>query len=602
VVICPNCHAENRSGAKFCKSCATRLPVSSPVTRPLGFDPTADPKATLAFSAALNGSPDNNQATRRMASSARSGTRPLNSPDAFGPRPVGAIFGDTFLYENLVFSDEHQHRYSVRQVNVSDDLQIRVCPNPDCGAVFPPRSTAPEKFCTDCGKTLERGGKDLVLIESKAPIPEAIVRVAAKGLSHGGVRAPLATFVERLGGLPRHCMIVNRIGPLEAPADALQAMQWGIRLARGMDYLHDNGVTFNGQAELSCLGMATGGPVWANFLCCQHHPDGYVSERQADARALALLIFQWLTGQATYTPHTNLSPAVQAAFDAALGASGLESGLALADALDQAAVELSLPQAVDFEVGRASNVGRVRTLNEDSLLCVEINRIQQSVSRPLGVFVVADGMGGHTAGEIASSTIVNVIAQRAFQDLLPGQISQSPGQESERWLRQAVEAANHQVYTLRKSAGTDMGSTLVAATLEGNRACVAHVGDSRAYRVTPAAIQRLTIDHSLVERLVANRQITREEARHHPQRNVIYRTVGDKANVEVEVGVHMLSVGDWLVLCSDGLVGPVEDETIARLVREAASPQAACEALIQAANDGGGEDNISVIVVKIIQP
>lgn len=607
MVICPNCHAENRSGAKYCKSCATRLPVSSAITRPLGYDPNASKTNILpTFPPAGNseggGEQSNNQATRRIAPPSRTGTRPLQPADPFARRPTGAIFGDTFIQESVIFSDEHQHRYSVRQLNVSEDLHIHVCSNPDCGAVFPPRSSAPEKFCTDCGKPLHRGGSNLVLIEARSPIPDNIIRMAAKGLSHGSVRAPLAAFVERLAGQPRHCLVVNRIGALENPKDSAQAIRWGVRLARGLDYLHDNGVTFAGQIDGSWLGMVNERPVWANFTGCQHHPEGYVADRLPDTRGLARLIFHWLTGKSAYERDPNLPPSVQQVFDTILEKSTLSSGLDLAEALEQVVDELASIQTVAYEVGRSSHVGRVRTLNEDSLVCLELDRIQQSISQPAGVFVVADGMGGHTAGEIASGTIVNVIARRALQDWLSGHLSGKPGTDGPAWLRQAVEAANHEVYALRRSAGSDMGSTLVAVAMEGNKAYIAHVGDSRAYRINANTVQRLTVDHSLVERLIATHQITREEARHHPQRNVIYRTIGDKAGLEVDITIQMLSVGDHLLLCSDGLIGPVDDDTIGRIVRKAASPQAACDELIRAANEGGGEDNISVIVVKIIQP
>jgi protein phosphatase len=216
----------------------------------------------------------------------------------------------------------------------------------------------------------------------------------------------------------------------------------------------------------------------------------------------------------------------------------------------------------------------------------------------MGVFVVADGMGGHAAGELASGTIVNIIARKALAELMPAQ-AEKPACED--WLRQAVQAANQEVFTLRKSKGTDMGSTLVSAVLEGNRAYIAHVGDSRAYLIQASGIQQITIDHSLVERLVATHQITRQEARHHPQRNVIYRTVGDRSEIEVEITVRKLAVGDQLLLCSDGLSGMVDDEVIQDIVLQSTSPQAACEALINAANAAGGEDNVTAILIKITQ-
>jgi serine/threonine protein phosphatase PrpC len=132
------------------------------------------------------------------------------------------------------------------------------------------------------------------------------------------------------------------------------------------------------------------------------------------------------------------------------------------------------------------------------------------------------------------------------------------------------------------------------------QATLANVGDSRIYRVSPQSIEQLTTDHSLVERLIASGQLSREEARYHPQRNVVYRTIGDKPNVEAETSIHTLAPGDYLLLCSDGLTGMIEDRIIQKLILDAPSPQEACERLISAANAAGGEDNITAIVIQII--
>jgi protein phosphatase len=168
------------------------------------------------------------------------------------------------------------------------------------------------------------------------------------------------------------------------------------------------------------------------------------------------------------------------------------------------------------------------------------------------------------------------------------------------WLRDLVDVANRSLFELRQQAGTDMGTTLVAAVVDGTQAHIAHVGDSRAYLISGGGIQRLTVDHSLVERLVTTGQITAEQARTHEQRNVIYRTMGDKANVEVETGTYQLQPGDRLLLCSDGLSGMVTDEQILAIVRGNPSLQAACDELIKAANAGGGTDNITAILVEVI--
>ena len=596
MIVCPNCHTENRTGAKFCKSCATRLPTSSAATRPL-----EDDEILPQIEVTSPPSPTGTQTTRRPTPVPRTGTQSLQNGPSFERRPRGAIFGDNYLFEAVIYSDEHQHRYQVHQLDVPEDLHIRVCPNAICGAVFPPRSAAPERFCTDCGTALEPGGKNLIVIEANTPIPENVVRAAAKGLSHGSVRAPLAAFVERLAGQPRHCVVVTRVNPLESAPDTLQALKWGGSLARGLEYLNDNGVSFGGQIEPGHLGLVDGHPVWANFTNCIHHPDGYIFNRKADTTALARLVFQWLTGKKQFERDPNLTPAVSHAFEPFYSDGEIEDGSKLADLLERAFQEAISPEDVDFRLGRRTHVGMVRNLNEDSLLTLELNRTQQSVSQPLGIFIIADGMGGHTAGEIASGTIVNTIAQKAAKELVYCQLAQSSTGDCQKWLQETVEAANSEVYALRKSSGTDMGSTLVAAVLEGNKAYIAHVGDSRAYLINAKGIQQLTLDHSLVERLIVTNQITREEARFHPQRNVIYRTIGDKPKIEVDISTNLLDTGDYLLLCSDGLSGMLDDQTILKYIREASSPQNACDALVSAANAAGGEDNISVVIVQIVQ-
>lgn len=596
MVICSKCQTENRVGARFCKNCAARLPEASAATRPIR------PKETIALGN-LNPHTDSisEHPGTRPVTNPRTDTRPLGAVQGFVCRPAGAIFGDAYLHRSLIFSDDSQHQYLVAQIDPTESRQIRFCPNPVCGAWLMPRSGVPEKFCTDCGTVLVPCGDELVLIETAAPLHNTLLQVTGRGLSHGSVRAPLAAFEERLGGAQRYCLVGPQTIPLQGKPEAAQAIKWGAGLARGLDYLHENGISFNGKIDGSCFALANEHAVWAYFLGCSLPAEGIVVDHQPDLRALAFLIFHWLTGKTQFEPDPNLLPTLSRVFEQAFSAQGFAAGSELADAIEQATQQAAAAQIIDYRMGRRTHVGMVRTLNEDSLLTVELERIHQSVTHPLGVYVVADGMGGHAAGEIASGTIVSAIAQRAFVDLMPTNVSQPTGQDRLGWLRQAVETANKAVFDLRKSAGTDMGSTLVAAVLEGNMAYIAHVGDSRIYLVNAGGIRRLTIDHSLVERLIATNQITREEARFHPQRNVIYRTIGDKLKIDVEVSTHTLSVGDHLLLCSDGLSGMVDDPTIQRVVMGASSPQAACDELVSLACAAGGDDNVSVIIVQIVE-
>jgi protein phosphatase len=208
-------------------------------------------------------------------------------------------------------------------------------------------------------------------------------------------------------------------------------------------------------------------------------------------------------------------------------------------------------------------------------------------------------MGGHDAGEIASQLAIQQVAQQAVNEILRPASAGESLPNAQQVLTAAVQAANQAVYERRRAAGTDMGTTLVAALVIGNRAVLANVGDSRGYHLTSQGITQVTVDHSLVERLIATGQITREEALTHPQKNVIYRTIGDKPRLEADLFERRLAPGEALLLCSDGLSGMVRDEQIWQLWRTSTSPQEACDRLVEAANQAGGEDNITVIIVQI---
>jgi len=568
--------------------------------------------------------------TQRLVQSRRTGTAPLMNRRPFLRRPEGAIFGDQFCYhggevgtrspggDNTPAENQKADcfRYRVSLLNTGSGMEVRVCPNPECGAIFPPRNETPEQFCTDCGTALVKGagsetnpGLELILKETRSPVSEAVVRAAAKGLSHGSVRAPLAAFVERLGSEPRHCLVfpaVQVLGLDLPPAiEPLPALRWGMALGRGLDYLHDNGVHFNGeisQTWISRVGGENGASeraAWADFSGCVHHPEGYVNDRVPDTLALANLVLSWLT------------PGDRSGLEDSLKAGKVHSGKELARLLESVVAEIensaliSTPVRVRLYSGRRSDVGMARNLNEDSLMVAELERNQQSISRSVGVYLIADGMGGHAGGEVASGKIVDSFTRQAFQALLPALAAEATGDLlphsfAARWLKSTVQMANQEVFNLRKSAGTDMGSTLVAMVVLDNQALITHIGDSRAYLVNAKEIKRLTIDHSLVERMIASNQISREEARYHPQRNVIYRTVGDKPQIDVDVIQYTLAADDHLLLCSDGLSGMVKDDEIRRIVLSANSAQAGCDQLVDAANAAGGEDNISVILVKIV--
>lgn len=231
-----------------------------------------------------------------------------------------------------------------------------------------------------------------------------------------------------------------------------------------------------------------------------------------------------------------------------------------------------------IDAGVATDVGRVREGNEDAF----------AIEPPL--YAVADGMGGHRGGEVASQLALQTVVER----LRAGQGS----------LADQVQAANRAVYersaTDRKVTG--MGTTLTAAIVAGDRAHLVHVGDSRAYLLRAGALRQLTEDHTLVNRMLKAGEITEREAAVHPHRNVILRALGQDPDVAIDEQDVGLIEGDRLLLCSDGLTVMVpEDQLQAILEATAGAPQEAAERLVRAANGAGGIDNITVVVLDLLE-
>lgn len=225
-----------------------------------------------------------------------------------------------------------------------------------------------------------------------------------------------------------------------------------------------------------------------------------------------------------------------------------------------------------LRVGARTDVGRVRKGNEDSY----------TASEPL--FAVADGMGGHQGGEVASSLALEVIGK------------------GDGTLEELVREANDAVY--RRAAQdpglAGMGTTLTVLRADDEVLRLAHVGDSRAYLLRAGKLQRLTKDHTVVERLVDEGRLTPEEAEIHPQRSILTRALGVDEALQVDQESIEPRAGDRLLLCSDGLTGMVDEDRIARILTENADPQAAADALVAAANEAGGQDNVTAVVIDVL--
>lgn len=256
---------------------------------------------------------------------------------------------------------------------------------------------------------------------------------------------------------------------------------------------------------------------------------------------------------------------------------------------------------IETEVGSASDVGLVRVHNEDALLVQNSVLDNSNYSKMVSLYAVADGLGGHQAGEVASNLAIGVFADqvgKAFKLLGYSSPSLSERDSMSNILAEAVKAANMEIYARNQSIGHNMGTTLVAMLLVGKVAYIANVGDSRAYLLDKDRLQQITTDHSLVASLVTAGQIAPEEIYTHPQRNIITRCLGTEGSVDADLFVKELKPGMAIMLCSDGLWEMVRDDKLKDVLLQSKSPQEACDRLVELANQNGGVDNISVVTVK----
>ena len=242
---------------------------------------------------------------------------------------------------------------------------------------------------------------------------------------------------------------------------------------------------------------------------------------------------------------------------------------------------------MNFRASGKTDKGSVRLVNEDSFLIDEENKL----------FIVADGMGGHEAGDVASRMLVNRV-----QQFLSGKLQENTtNADTASLLIKAIQKANLEIYTYsqEQAKGSVMGTTAVLMTLVGDQYFISWAGDSRAYLYREGSLSRLTRDHSYVQGLVDAGEISEEEARVHPRRNVVTSAAGVDAEIEPECVWGQSMCGDVFLLCTDGLTGPLDDDTIGSILGEGSEPPMLSDALVNRSLHLGGDDNITVVVVGL---
>ena len=287
------------------------------------------------------------------------------------------------------------------------------------------------------------------------------------------------------------------------------------------------------------------------------------------------------------------------------GATPKEEPATTAPLSDQQIQSILHGKSVQFDLQQlvaaaGQSVGKQRELNEDSLLAITATLAGNSGGLPFGLYIVADGMGGHQYGEVASNVAIRTVGghiMRKFQPYLFQTKPSSPDESLQEIMQAAVKDAQKTIQSEAPSSGT----TLTAALVLGQQVTIAHVGDSRAYNIHPdGRAEVITRDHSLVKRLEELGHISEDEAENYPHRNVLYRALGQSDNLEPDIFTVAFPQTGYLMLCSDGLWGVVAEQDIYRMINEAPNLHRACQNLVEAANAAGGPDNISVIIVQMI--
>lgn len=578
---CPNCGATVRPEAKICSNCGQHL-TRAAITRP---NPQGEP---LPAPTATGQSPQL-APTQRL-------TTPLPAYTRLAPGAL--LFHDRYEVLACLAETPTRNFYTVK------DRQVRLCTA--CQRTNKPDS----KFCEACGASLS--DVCYLAIESASPQELAnLVSLHKLNLRHAGLVNLHETFTTQpVGNQTRTFVLLDPIavdqdalGALRGvrlatrtPAPAQQALTWLREVAQTLEYLGSKGVCFDALAltQIVLVGQQIKlEPESLRMFAAAERPR-VVGQ---NIRLLAQL-FQAMTAPATLT--TALNTALQKALSNDGGYASIQA--LLAELTNTLAASQRPVGALTLQVGSLTDLGLVREINEDSLVTLTIDQYYNSLNTPTRLYAVADGMGGHAAGEVASQLAIKALtAHLMASSQQPVASAQPVRPDYAQLLKQACLHAAKEVHNAARQLGADMGATLVAALvdLDGGKVYVANIGDSRLYQITRSQLRQVTKDHSMVQLLVDKQQLTPQEARSHPQANLIYRTLGEKPVIEVDIFTETIAAGDYLLLCSDGLSGKVDDAQIQRTVVSQPTPQAACQELVQRAKQAGGDDNITVIIVQV---
>jgi protein phosphatase len=473
------------------------------------------------------------------------------------------------------------------------------------------------RFCEECGAELLPRDVLLVQQDDRGPktgpallvgLPDDPLRAVLPPLDI--LKADGREYLVLEGTVPGYQSLAELLStrgdaPQEPAAlDESDALPIATQLAKLLEFLHEHSVALG---DLSLAQLLIGPQRRLRLRDIADIQPLTEQSRQADLRQLVATI-----EDLTRTPRETRKLSVDTLDSEAQPAQSLEDVLALGrtgqlrDAsawvkvLEGITTAKQAIRGLTTRLGSRTDVGVQREIDEDALMTQELRIAIAGVYVNAGIYVVADGMGGHAAGEIASTLAVQAAANSIAQQLV--ELASASGEVTDERLgtlvKTAVEAANLAVYNESRRRQNDMGTTMTLALVVGDRCIIGNVGDSRTYLVRGGKLERVTTDHSLVMRLVDLGQITEDEIYSHPHRSAILRSLGEKPNVETDLFPLRLVPGDMLFLCSDGQWEMVRNPRMQEMIVTIDDPQEAADQLVDEANKNGGEDNITTVLVR----
>jgi len=496
-------------------------------------------------------------------------------PAPFAP---GTRLSERYTVEGLVRLSEGRMFYLANDDR--PDRPTRYCW--DCGDDTTPRN---DHHCRNCGTEMV-SRRFLIGARWDTKLFAATQAFVERKLVHPGLVETLDTFIEDgvlccVSPWVGDCLLVDEGSPL----DHGRLLQLATRATGMLAFLQHNGV------EVTHLRLA-------NFI--QPQDDEFMlfdldigavekTKLSADKCVPGIAGLASILRRFTAVHEAELQEVFEAGtnggFTTPMEFGRAIEGILVKDNPDQDANGASSP------VAAMSDVGLLRVLNEDYWGWAQL-------SQDIQLFVAADGMGGHEAGEVASRMAVETICREALDRL--GQVHTRTPETLENILDESFQAANNSIKDHSEQLGSDMGTTLTAAAIYRDEvALVANVGDSRAYLMREQVLHQITRDHSLVARMVEQNRLSAEEARNHPHSNILLRTVGTERNVDIDIFTVELEKGDRLLLCTDGLWGEIEDQDIEAILNHYADPRVVCREMVRAALHGGGRDNVTTVLVEI---